>query len=109
MYLFRMRVRAQCAGAAARRVGVVCHDGEEDRARIASEARFDRREEPVLGCDFEWQPVLQRRVCIYLLPEFVDMNGWSERRQYHPLRLEGVLVERERPIDIIGIRAIVSV
>lgn len=104
-----MRVRAQCAGAAACRVGVVCHDGEEDRARVTSEARFDRREEPVLGRDFERQPVLQRRVCIYLFPEFVDMNGWSERRQYHPLRLEGVLVERERPIDIIGIRAIVSV
>ena len=46
---------------------------------------------------------------LYLLPEFVGVDGWSERRQYHPRRLEGVLVQRKRPIDIIRIWAIVSV
>jgi hypothetical protein len=42
--MLRMRVRAQCARTAAGRVGVVYHDGEEDRAR-----RFDHGEEPVPG------------------------------------------------------------
>ena len=121
MYLSPVRARVQwrCVSAAAAaaaaaatvcRVGVVvCHDGEEHRARVASDTRFDLREEPVFGRNVERQPVLQRGVCLHLLPESVDVNGWLERRQYHPLRLEGVLVERERPIDIIGIWAIVSV
>jgi len=72
-----MRVRAQCARAAACWVGVVYHDGEEDRAR-----RFDHGEEPVPGWlrgrKVERQPVLQRGLCLYLLPEFVNVNGWPK-------------------------------